>query len=246
VLAVAFTGKGLARTAVGIVAVGITLFVLLAVSRRLGHAKHYWLSVDFVLLLSALFAAFGGMTGRTLAQHGKLQAELVEAVEEAYVTALNVGDFVSHECSGSLPVPGTDPKNPCERVAHFVRQIRDERDRPSSMATGLGNRWDLNLCGTELPNRVRPDDWENLCKSLQDLSARQERVRAHIQNRPKGFFVSVLDRGSVLLSVLLAAVLLGARSAKFVYDLRGRDKSPQFPDGEHTNNEPDSHTQPTA
>jgi len=223
-LALTFTGKGLGRTALGIVAVGAVLFVMLAVSRRLGHEKSFWLSVDFVLLLAVLFSAFSGMSARSLTQHEKAQAELVDTVKEAYVSVLDIGDFVVHECSGSLPVPGTDPQNPCDRAGNFIRQIRNERDRPSSMATGLSNRWDLNLCGTEIPTGVRSESWEQLCRSLQKLAVSQEKVRSHSEHRPRGFFVSVLDGGSVLLSVLVTALLLAARSAKFLHDLREREK----------------------
>lgn len=225
VLALLFVGHGTVQVAWGVVAVAATLFLLLALSARLRQTKHFWSSVEFVLLLSGLFSVLSGLAAFSQSQHAKEQAQLVDDVKEAYVTLLNIGEYVYFTCSGRLPVVGNNPPNACERTGQFLRQIRNERDRPSTVATGQGNRWDLNFCRALPPDGVTEADWEQLCGAAEQLSLRQESVRVHMEGKPTGVFVSALAGRPLGFVLFVTAALFGAKCAKFIYDLHERAKA---------------------
>lgn len=224
VLALTFVGQRTAPIALGILLVGGTLIVLLVVATRFGQVGAFWSSVEFVLLISGLFSVLSGLATFTKSQHASAESQLVASIKEAYVNFENIGEAIYFKCSGRLPVPGNDPQNPCERTGHFLRQIKVERDRPSYLETGFAKRWDLNFCGTTIPDGIDAGDWNRLCEAAVVLNNRQEKLRTQIANRPSGLFIRALTGSPLMLSLLITAALFGAKCAKFVYDLRDRDE----------------------
>lgn len=220
--ALMMVGRNSGSVAFGLVLVISTFLLLLALAQRFGQTKYFWSSVEFAFLLSGLVAATSGLASYLQSEHDKALSRLVDSVKETYVSVVNVGDKLYFRCSGRVPVPTNDPQDPCERAGHFVRQIQDERDRPSSVATGLGNRWDLNVCGTPMPQGVDEGTWGQFCSSLRELSQRQAQVRELETRRPTGVLISILSGRPLWFSLLLSAALFGAKCAKFVYDLRAR------------------------